>query len=68
MTLNTMEAEMAQFEINNRTSGLVLGVYEAANEADALDEMARGAGYENFADACFVVDNDGSDMIVRRVD
>lgn len=40
------------FRVESRKSGLVLGVYEAADEAAALDAAARAAGYSDFADAC----------------
>lgn len=35
------------YEITNRTSGLSLGVYEGATAEEALEELARAAGYES---------------------
>ena len=49
---------MAKFQIYNRTSGADLGAYEAADEAGALDAMARDAGYSDFVDSALVADFD----------
>lgn len=38
-----------KFEIANRNSGLVLGVYEGETREQALDAMARDAGYADYA-------------------
>lgn len=43
---------MAQWRVHNPTTWHEFGVYEGANEQDALDAMARDAGYADFADAC----------------
>jgi hypothetical protein len=43
-----------QFEIANTHSGLVLGVYEGETADDALDAMARDAGYQDYRDACSI--------------
>ncbi len=40
---------MTTFTITNTASGIVLGQYEAATEAEALDLMARDAGYADYA-------------------
>lgn len=42
---------MKRFEIENITSGVILGEYEAESEADALNKMAQEAGYADFAAA-----------------
>jgi hypothetical protein len=39
---------MTTFEISNQTSGYVLGTYEGATEMDALNALARDAGYDNW--------------------
>jgi len=40
-----------KFQIQNTTSGAVLGVYEAETVQEALDAMARDAGYADYAEA-----------------
>ena len=40
---------MKRFEISNTNSGLVIGAYEGETAEDALDAMARDAGYSNYA-------------------
>lgn len=37
------------FQIENIKSGVILGTYEAKDEHDALDLMARDAGYPDYA-------------------
>jgi len=39
---------MAKFTISNGNSGLVFGVYEAASADEALEIMAREAGYSSY--------------------
>jgi hypothetical protein len=36
--------------ITNTRSGYVLGLYDGATPAEALDAMARDAGYADYAD------------------
>jgi hypothetical protein len=38
------------YRIENTHSGIVLGDYEAESAAEALDAMARDAGYQDYAD------------------
>lgn len=40
---------MKRFEITNTNSGLVLGAYEGETAEEALDAMARDAGYSSYA-------------------
>ena len=49
---------MLKFTISNPATGVTLGTYEAATKRDALDAMARDAGYKSFADACEVTGDD----------
>tara|TARA_R110000868_G_C10867151_1_gene761994 strand:+ start:1199 stop:1489 length:291 start_codon:yes stop_codon:yes gene_type:complete len=50
---------MNAYTICNQTSGIDLGTYRGATPADALDDMARDAGYADYADACEVAGDDG---------
>lgn len=58
---------MAKYMIENRHSAVILGTYEAEDEAAALDAMARDAGYADYAAALAVTEGDGSDLIVTEV-
>ena len=58
---------MENFEISNATSGAVLGVYHAENEAAALDMMARDAGYSDYTDAQSVAPAEFSEVIVNEI-
>ena len=55
-----------KFRIYNRTSGQELGTYDGDTETDALDAMARDAGYRDFADACDTVGGDG--VVAEKLD
>ncbi len=39
-----------KYRIESKVSGLVFGVWEAASKEEALDEYARDAGYDDYAD------------------
>ena len=53
------ENEMARYLIENIKSGLILGSYDGASEDEALDAMARDAGYIDYSDCVRQLD-DGS--------
>ena len=53
---------MTSYKISNKSSGLVLGVFEAEDEDSALDEMARDAGYRDHADVAKQLDRDLDDL------
>lgn len=46
------------YRIENSSSSVVLGYYKATTEADALDAMARDAGYADYAEAHSVAPGD----------
>lgn len=56
---------MSSYKISS--ANFDLGTYEGATSADALDAMARDAGYRDHADACEVTCDDGADLIVREI-
>jgi hypothetical protein len=58
---------MARFKIENTVSGTVIGEFDADDEQDALDAMAREAGYRDHAEACEVAPTSSSEMRVIRV-
>ena len=45
---------MTQFKITNLVSGTEIGVYEGKTKEEALDAMARDAGYADWAHSCAV--------------
>lgn len=58
---------MPTYRVFNSISAHVFGDYEAATAADALDVVARDAGYADHAAACEVVGRDDlTAEIVRR--
>jgi len=56
---------MKKFQIVNLDSGTVLGVYEGENEKEALDAMARDAGYFDYHEACNIYDAPFDDSEIR---
>ncbi len=56
---------MTRYQIENPVTGIVLGVYEAETEAQALDALARDAGYHDYAAAVEVTGD--NDLIIIEV-
>lgn len=57
---------MAQFAIAVITSGADLGVYEGATADDAVEAMAKDAGYKSYRDMCSITDPADLDAEVER--
>lgn len=55
-----------KFIIGNKLSGVNLGTYEAETQAEALDAMARDAGYANYADIGPAISG-GDDLVITEV-
>lgn len=58
---------MATYTIENTRSGVVFGEYEGTSEADALDSMARDAGYADYAKCCEVAPVADGEIVVTLV-
>lgn len=48
---------LRKWKITQTKSGVEMGVYEGETKRDALDAMARDAGYDDHADACNIYDD-----------
>jgi hypothetical protein len=57
---------MKQYKITNQTSGECLGIYEGETRDDALDALARDAGYPQYCDLPYDVLCD--DLIVTEIE
>lgn len=57
---------MRHYRIHNRTSGQVLGIFDAPSPQAALDALARDAGYRDAAHATEVAGT--ADLCVTEVD
>jgi hypothetical protein len=60
-------AVLPRYQIENVRSGVVLGVYKASSEADALDAMARDAGYADYEEACEVAPTFENEISVKII-
>jgi len=56
------------YRITKTRSGHTLGDYQGATESEALDAMARDAGYENFEAACEVAPIKDGELLVEELD
>jgi hypothetical protein len=65
---STCRPKKSRFRIYSTVSGHVFGDYEAASEADALDVMARDAGYRDHAHASVDSHDDGMHLKIEMVD
>ena len=62
-----MSNEILNYTISNSRSGVILGVYEGTSKDDALDTLARDAGYADYFDAC-ESGFGGDDLIVTEIE
>ena len=46
---------MSTYEICNRNSGHFFGFFQAGSKKEALEQLARQAGYDSYKEACAVV-------------
>ncbi len=58
---------MTVYRIENTRSGAVLGDYEVRDAAEALEALARNAGYASYAHACEVAPVAEGEILVYEV-
>lgn len=58
---------MNKYRIENTVSGADLGVYEGSTEAEALDAMARDAGYRDHAHAEEITPSKSGELAVTQI-
>ncbi len=56
-----------RYAIENTISGLVIGIYEADSEEEALDKMAQDAGYRDYYDLNERIEADPGEIEVYEV-
>jgi hypothetical protein len=68
---NSGTPSMTKWQIESRTSGVVLAVYEVPAESAALDQMAREAGYRDYAAVCEELaapDDENSEIVITKLE
>jgi cell division septation protein DedD len=55
-----------KYQIENTLSAVILGIFEADSEAEALEMMAKECGYRSYVEACEIAD--GKDIIVTEAE
>lgn len=61
------EQIMSKYKVLNVNSWIEFGIYEAASEEEALDAMARDAGYASYQACCEQVPGQEDDIVARLV-
>ncbi|MCR2832166.1 hypothetical protein NR402_18180 [Acidithiobacillus ferrooxidans] len=56
-----------KYQIENARSGIVLGTYDADTPAQALDLLAKDAGYKDYADAQEVAPAVPGEIVVSEI-
>jgi hypothetical protein len=59
---------MNKYRISNTASGVEFGIYEGANESEALDAMARDAGYKDHTDVEEQFGQKDGEIVVTQMD
>ena len=62
-----MSREILSYTISNAVSGHCLGIFDGTSKDDALDALARDAGYADYAEACEAAPDDG-ELIVTEIE
>jgi len=58
---------VSKWQIESTISGVIIGVYEGADESEALEAMAKDAGYADYAEATSVTGVDEGEILVTKV-
>lgn len=58
---------MPAYRVINTVSGVDLGVYEGESVSDALEALARDAGYRDVVEMNEVTGSDNSDLVILEV-
>jgi hypothetical protein len=59
---------MKYWNIGNKLSGMDLGVYEGDTPEEALDALARDAGYRDYSDALDQIGAKDGELVVVEVE
>ncbi len=57
---------MSTYEICNRNSGHSFGFFQAGSEKDALEQLAKQAGYDSYKEACAVVESANELVVISH--
>lgn len=58
---------MNTYEICNKNSNHSFGFFQAGSEKEALEQLARQAGYDSYKEACAVVEST-NELVVNRLE